>query len=271
MSEPTKIQVLVAAMHQTDASLIEKMHIQTDALVGNQCDRCCDEVYSFDGFCARYRNRTERGVGFNRNETLLHSTGEILIFADDDEVLSDGYAQMVEAAFAAHPDADGLIFNIQTVGTDMGRRVNEKCKRVRYFNALNYGAARLAVRADAIRRENIVFHTCFGGGTRYNSGEDTLFIFAMLRHKLRLYTHPGLLASVDQTSSTWFRGYDKKYLHDKGALFQALSPAFSGLLCLQDLIRHREICRDCGLSLWSAYRVMKAGRRDFQRLQRFEE
>ena len=40
-----KIQVLVAAMHQTDHSLPEKMKIQCDAIIGNQCDHNSIERY----------------------------------------------------------------------------------------------------------------------------------------------------------------------------------------------------------------------------------
>ena len=32
-----RIQVLVAAMNQVDYSLPEKMNLQTDAIIGNQC------------------------------------------------------------------------------------------------------------------------------------------------------------------------------------------------------------------------------------------
>lgn len=33
-----KVEVLVATMDQKDDSLVKKMNIQTDAIIGNQCD-----------------------------------------------------------------------------------------------------------------------------------------------------------------------------------------------------------------------------------------
>ena len=261
------IQVLVAAMHQQDGSLIEKMNIQTDAIVGNQCDRCSDEVYDFDGFTATYYNRPERGVGLNRNTALLHAADDsILTFADEDMTFVDGYAEQINKAFSDLPKADAVIFNITTVGTDVGRRENTSAKRVRFYNALNYGAARLSVKSTSIKRENIMFHTCFGGGTRYNAGEDSLFITDMLRHKLRIYVYPVCIANVDQTASTWFNGYDEKYLHDKGTFFAAASKKWAKLLCLQDLIRHKEIYSSTGLGFSGAYRLMKKGIKDFTTL-----
>ena len=40
-----KVQTLIATINQTDYSLLEKMNIQTDAIVGNQCDR--NEISEF--------------------------------------------------------------------------------------------------------------------------------------------------------------------------------------------------------------------------------
>jgi hypothetical protein len=39
-----------------------------------------------------------------------------------------------------------------------------------------------------------------------------------------VYTYPVTLATVDQTSSTWFKGYTKKYYYDKGAIFKKNHP-----------------------------------------------
>ena len=43
------IQVLVAAMHQKDHSLPEKMNIRTDVIVANQCDRDSIESFCWNG------------------------------------------------------------------------------------------------------------------------------------------------------------------------------------------------------------------------------
>ena len=40
MEANMKLQVLVSCMHQQDYSLLEKMNIQTDAIIINQCDIC---------------------------------------------------------------------------------------------------------------------------------------------------------------------------------------------------------------------------------------
>ena len=266
-----RVQVLVAAMNQTDRSLLERMNIKSDVLVGNQCDENKVDHFEWNNCQCCYLSFAERGVGLNRNNALMRANGDICLFADDDMRYSDDYVEVVKEAFAAHPDADGIIFNLQMVGNTIASRKNEKSKRVRWYNALSYGTARLAVKTDSIKRENIAFHRCFGGGTMFSCGEDTLFIVDMLKHNLKIYTYPVTIAQVDQGTSTWFSGYNKKYLYDKGVLFRAISKKWCSLLCLQALIRHSHMYKEAGLRFWEAYSLMKLGSKGFEKLVRYQE
>ena len=76
-----RIEVLVAAMHQTDHALLEKMNIQSDVIVGNQCDRNAVEEFEWNGHRVRYLHFAERGVGLNRNNSLMRAAGDICLFA----------------------------------------------------------------------------------------------------------------------------------------------------------------------------------------------
>ncbi len=266
-----RLQVLVAAMHQKDLSLPGKMNISTDVIIGNQCNHCSNEEYTMGDCKVSYYNRPNRGVGMNRNVALMHANAEILTFADEDMVFRDNYASIIQNAFDSLSDADAIVFNIESVGAQIKRRINQRVKRVRWYNALNYGAARISVRSISIKRENIFFHSCFGGGTRYNAGEDVLFVMDMLRHGLRLYTYPVCIAQVDQTTSTWFTGYNEKFFHDKGVLFAAISRIWSKLFCIQFLIRHRYTYQNSEITVAKAYRLMKEGIKSFKNLRTFGE
>ncbi len=266
-----RVQVLVAAMNQQDHSLLKKMNIQSDVIVGNQCDFNSIEEFTYEGHSAKYLNFAEVGVGLNRNNALMRATGDICLFADEDVVLVDGYEEIVTKAFKEIPQADAIIFNTKTIGGGTGRRQNSKNKRLHFYNALNYGTSRISVRMSAIKRENITFHTCFGGGTQYSCGEDTLFIVDMLKAGLKIYTYPVCILTADQTKSTWFHGYNAKYLHDKGALFYAVSNKWSFFLCLQDLIRHPYLLRDANMNLVEALKIMWDGKRHFKSLVMYEK
>ena len=87
------VQVLVAAMNQNDYSLLEKMKIESDAIVANQCERNNIESFCYNGYKVIYLNFAERGVGLNRNNALMRATADYCLFADDDEILDDGYSK----------------------------------------------------------------------------------------------------------------------------------------------------------------------------------
>jgi glycosyltransferase involved in cell wall biosynthesis len=258
-----KLQVLIATMHQVDFAKANEMKITSDAVFANQGSftnyqecRCGENVF-------KMISTTTRGVGINRNLSLMYSDGDILLFADDDLKYVDGYENIVLDAFKKYPKADAFIFNIDTVGEDMNRRVNKKMKRVHFYNSLNYGAVRIAVRRNCILSNGIMFNLNFGGGTKYSSGEDTLFICDMLRAGLKIYTYPYTIASVDQTTSTWFNGYTNKYFYDKGALFFNVSRRFKKILMLQDIIRHYSLYKVSGMSRKSIYKLMMEGAKKY--------
>ena len=56
------LQVLVSTMHQTYPSLLEKMNIQSDAIIINQCDRNEFEEFEYKGNNIKFLSFAERGV-----------------------------------------------------------------------------------------------------------------------------------------------------------------------------------------------------------------
>ena len=265
-----KVQVLVASMNQENHGLVEKMNIQTDAIVGNQCSYNSVEDFQYKDHRVKYLNFVERGVGLNRNNTLMRADGDILVFADEDEVFNDGYAEIIKDAYKKLSDADAIVFNITTIGQDVGRREIKKVQRLHFFNALNYGAVRLTVKNKSVKRENVVFHQWFGGGTDYSAGEDTLFIADLIKKGLKVYVYPANIASVDQSTSTWFEGYTEKYFYDKGALFAALSKKWGWLLCRLILFKNKKELFKGEISYRQGKKLAKAGFVGFKRNATYE-
>ena len=71
-----KLQVLVATMHQKDYSLLDKMNIQTDAIVINQCDEYRFEEFEYKGKKIKWYSMKERGIGLSRNTALMRQTAQ---------------------------------------------------------------------------------------------------------------------------------------------------------------------------------------------------
>ncbi len=237
-----KIQVLVAAMNQNDHSLLEKMNIQTDAMVGNQGDCNKVEHFTWNGHNICYLNFNEKGVGLNRNNILMRADCDICLFADDDMVYLDGYPQTVEKAFSDYPQADVIIFNIQENNHEkQNYYVIQKPMRVNWFNFLRYGMVRVACRYRSIKENGIYFNQCFGGGCEYQCGEDCIFLSDCLKKGLKIYALPISIAKLtEERESTWDEGYTNRFFHDQGKLYRAISRKWWRLLCLQDAVRHQK-------------------------------
>lgn len=247
-----KIQVLVAAMHQTDDSLVEKMNLKTDAIIGNQCDRNSVESFERDGKKITYLNFAERGVGLNRNNALMRADADVCLFADDDMIYCDDYPQVVAKAFEENPKADVIVFNL--IEKNKKRYVIEKKTKVKWHNYLRYGTARVAVRLRSVKDNAIYFNQCFGGGTEHCHGEDNLFLTACLKNKLKIVAVPYSIAELtEERESTWECGYNEKYIVDQGFLYRAISRRWWKLLCLQDIVRHKNLY---GMPIGKAYKMM---------------
>ena len=257
-----KFQTLAVAVNQTNHVLAEQLNIQTEALIGNQCDHGGTETVCINGHKVVYLNAEDRGVGKNRNRLLENADGDFLILADDDMRFIDGYPEIAKRAVAECKDADIYIFNL--IEKESRRYINKKITRVGYRQYARYGAARLMLRREAIEQAGIRFNTEFGGGAIYGSGEDTIFLKDCLDRKLKLYAVPYALAEIDQeAASSWFHGYDYKFFFDKGVLYCVLHPRLKWLYsCRFVLYYHRKFSDH--YSMLDAMRAMCDGIKSYR-------
>lgn len=252
------VQVLIATMNQNDFSLLDKMNIQTDAIVGNQCAK--NEILEFDynGRTVKWLSANEKGVGLNRNNTLLRSNGDIILFADDDVIYNDGYEKAILDYYDSNPKADVVIFNflVKRGDSDCYERVT-RSGRVNRLNATKYGTYCITAKRKKIFHKNITFHLDFGGGAKYTNGEDTIFLQECLKKKLKVYSTKTMLGIVEHRSSTWFNGYNDKYFFDKGVLFSFVFPKMCKAFALIHCLKHRSRYKEYGVL--NAYEQMKKG------------
>jgi glycosyltransferase involved in cell wall biosynthesis len=227
----SNLEILCTTMFQTDFSKVLEMNIQTDVVFANQDYRNEYIEEKINGNVIKMITSAQRGVGKNRNTALLYATGDICLFADDDMVYYDDYEKGVLRAFDELEDADIIIFNCDSE-SERKPKVNSRISRVRSWNFMTYGTYRIAVRRESILKNNIHFTPLFGGGARYGSGEDSLFLSESLKKGLKVYTHSLFIGMVKQEESTWFNGFNEKYLFDKGAWISAAFPKLKYILLL---------------------------------------
>lgn len=254
-----KIQVLASVMDEDPHELIQRMQLESDAIIINQCDRLGYEEIEYRERQVRFFSFPDRGVGRSRNEAILRADGDICVFADADIVYEPGYAEAIAQEFARNHDADMILFNVMI---EEGRRTYHitKRKKVRWYNCGRYGAVSFAVRRESLMKSGVTFSLLFGGGAKYGSGEDSLFLKEFMDKGYSVYTAPVIIAREEAGKSTWFGGYNEKFFRDKGVLYKYLYGRFHNLMALRFLMVHRDkMCAE--IPLWQAYQYMKeAGR-----------
>lgn len=257
-----KIEVLVATMNQDDLSKFKEMNLNSDVVFANQADRYEFVEEKINSNTVKMFTTADRGVGKNRNLAMLNATGDICLFADDDMIYENDYKSIVTEAFERIPQADIIVFNLETIGIETRkRRVNTKIKKVNYFNALNYGAARIVVRRSSIMKKNIWFSTLYGGGAKYSSGEDSLFLTEAITKGLKVYTYPKKIANVKQGESTWFEGYTHKYFHDRGVWLANAFPKLKYLLSIYYSYKMKDYTKE--FSFRGIYKIINEGIQEF--------
>lgn len=252
-----KVELLVSALNQDPKELAEKMHIASDAVIINQCEKDGQEEFFRQGRRIRCFSFAERGVGRSRNHAIEKAEGDICLFADEDICYREGYEQAVLEAFAAYPQADMLLFNVQAAP---GRETYhiENPGRVRFYNSGRYGAVSFGLRRRILEKSGIRFSLLFGGGAKYSNGEDSLFIREILKQGYKVYRVPVDIGREMERPSTWFQGYNDKFFFDRGVLYTFLYGSLAKPMALRFLFAHKGLlCKE--KSVKEAYELMKKG------------
>ncbi|MCD8326690.1 MAG: glycosyltransferase family 2 protein [Lachnospiraceae bacterium] len=252
-----RVEVLVSCLNADVKSLVSKMKLDSDAVIVNQCGREDEEQFALScgmeengrngSFCCVEENErsegcsdiekidetaspcgrirvccsTERGVGRSRNLAMSKAEREFCIFSDEDIVYRKGYGLAIAEEFDRHPEADGLLFQVEV---DPARKTyqNDQFGPVGLLNCGRYPAYSMAFRREKLLQSGVRFSTLFGGGARYSNGEDSLFIRDVLKAGLKLYKTPVCIGEEVPRPSTWFTGYHEKFFFDRGVLYHFL-------------------------------------------------
>lgn len=252
-------EILLATIDQRDDTILDAMKVRSNVIVCNQtAEKTGYTTYTKNGYQVRWYDFQERGVGLNRNSALLRATADICLLADDDVLYEDDYVQTVLRAFEQHPKADVIIFNTYLDNGEK-RSKHQKPIRINMSNYGRYGAYRIAFRRMSVIKNSISFNQLFGGGCMFSAGEDTIFLHSCLKNGLHVIAVPDcILRRVDRRPSTWFQGYNQKFLEDYGTLFCYQYGMLAEVMTFVQLLRKRKKWLQ-QYSLLEAWRFTRTG------------
>ncbi len=213
-----RVEVLLAAMHQQNFDIAYRMKVQSDLLIINQCDNEEYNEIKVDGYTWRMISTTERTSSKSRNMALRHAAGDYCLFADDDEVLREGYSEIIINAFNELRNPAAVVFNVNRINYKMKKTYYRIAKIRKAPKWRGYQTPMLAIDLAKIRTKGITFNERFGSGCEWGGGEDPLFEYDILRNHLKMYEYPEVIATIDYgNGSNWFNGYTEKYFYNLGA------------------------------------------------------
>ena len=262
-----RLQFLVSAVNEDVRTLAERMNLQADALIVNQCGKNEYEEYTFQGSRIQCYSFAERGVGLSRNSCLMRSDGDICIFADEDIIYRPGAAAAIEAEFERNPGADMILFNMD-VPRERATYHIDGYGRVRWYNCGRYPTYSFAARTEKLHEANVTFSLLFGGGAKYSNGEDSLFLAECIRKGLKVYKAPVTIGRENGRPSTWFHGYDEKFFYDRGVLYHFLYGRLALPMAVRFLVKHRDTMfaaageaagASCRIGMAEAFALMRKG------------
>ena len=206
-----KLEILMSCMHQTDDSLIHRSGITGDVLMINQCDRNGTAVYPTAKGTARILSTTDRGLTRSRNLAIRSSEADICLLCDDDEQFVADYEQRILDTYRRLPEADVIIFKM------VGRPASfsDQIQRLRFPKTMKVSSWQISFRRENLN--GVRFDELLGAGTGNGAEEELKFLLDCQRAGLKIYYAPVEIASVGQTASTWFEGFNETFFINRGA------------------------------------------------------
>ncbi len=204
-------EILMSCMNQKDFALVDRANIHSNILVVNQCDRD-EEQRALDG--EKYRKMicsTQRGLSRSRNLALEHAKGDILLFADDDEIFVDEVEKIILDAFHT-VEADIIAFDLY----NYPKNLKKKVRKLYRLETLKVSSCQIACKREAIEKAKLRFDVNLGTGTSNGAGEENKFLWDAYKAGLSIFYFPCYIASLSEKESTWFSSFDKEYFYKRG-------------------------------------------------------
>ena len=260
-----KIQVLIATMNLKDKkNLLKKLNVNTEAIVINQVSSSDGEMINYNDKKNQIYSYKEKGLSKSRNKALEKSNADICVIADDDMTYVDNYEKIIEDAYKKYSDADIIVFYVESAPNSLRKKGKLKEGRLSYLLSLKVQSVQMTFKRKSIIENNIKFDENFGAGSNYYMGEENIFIYDCLKKGLKIYSVPIKIAQLHDGESTWFKGFDEKYLEVKGAMFYRMTKVFSEIFILQFAIRRSKLFKP-NFSVFSMIKIMHRGRKKYKK------
>lgn len=220
------IATLITTIGKTEQEIIDivnKSHAYGEVFLGNQKSSNKNKTIVLNNRTRLHIiNMPGSGVSNNRNTLLKCSSSDIVTFADDDVVFSEGY---VEKALCIFEDKDyivGLRFNSLSKETKRPIKIVPSKKRLRFLDVKSFGVWGCFFKRNFLIENNLFFDPNVGPGTNIDHGEDTIFLFRFCQKTKKFEQSDTIIAEIEQTTSTWNGDSAEKKIMSTGYVYSEI-------------------------------------------------
>lgn len=256
-----KIEVLISVMNLQNKEQFENV-LKFNNIIGqvvavNQV-KSNEEIFNIENDKKRLYSYNEKGASKSRNRLLENTNGDICIFADDDMVYNKEYEDIIKLEYQKNKRADMIIFNIENQNKEREKIKKIKSRKLNILNIMKARTPEITFKKDVVKKYNIKFDENFGPNGIFFKGEETVFLSECLKKGMNIYVSSKNIGYVYSKKSTWFTGFDEKYLYDQGAICYKIAPKIYKLLIIQYIIRKYFLYRK-NVNIKQAYKQMISG------------
>ncbi len=202
--------------------IFTKQFADTEFIVVHQVTN----VSMVDEYNSYYRNfekgnikfiqRFERGTGKSRNIALQNASGELFFICDDDIEFMPRFIEIITEYADKYPVADIFTYMIQTTEGMPYKKYFSDTKWHTIHSSAKVSNVEMVIRRNWHQKAQIQFDERFGLGTKYNTGEELVFLSDALKQGAKAIFIPEYIVSHPKESSG--KTYSVELIQAKGAM-----------------------------------------------------
>ena len=261
------LEVIMSAVNLKEKSLLasgilDLKSSKTKCLIINQVE----EKYLFEikSRNLRLMSFAEKGLSKSRNSGLNNVSSEYTLITDEDIRFKNGFDKVILASFENNPKADIIVFQMETIEGKPQKPYKKNSAWLNVMGIMKVSSVEIAFRTEVVKNQNLNFDENFGLGSKYPTGEESIFLADALRKKLKILYVPTPIVIHPGTGSGYQFKNNVELIRSKGALFYRIFNWKSYFVCFLFALKKYKLS---SVSFFEFLREMYKGISSYKQLQ----
>ena len=262
-----KIEHIVSTMKRKNVDFLKDKNYMMNSVVINQTNVSKKEKFYINNTKSIMYSYKELGLSKSRNRGIEKSSADICIVSDDDIEYVNDIPKIIEQSYNDNLEADIIVFQVEENSGELYKNYLKKKKYINFIEAMRVSSVEMTFKKESLIKKNIKFNEEFGAGAKFFMGEENILLAEALRKGLKILYIPKVIGRLQESESTWFKGYNDEYFISRGASFKGMSHNYATVLILQFALRKYKIYKK-DMTFTKACKLMFLGRKIYNNLLR---